>query len=202
MLWSRFSESNRGPFSTRPRRRPAATFVPSTCPNPRNLTASHSLTRCPRVPRSFGLDTVDSPYQVDSQADSAGSIPVTRSTREYCYSRTEFEASQFLRTHVSVHSRATLGHTLPPRHSPFSFRRTLSLFRHVLRLSGSPVLPTSPKSCLLHNYEARRHLANVAKSAWNLPSGHQAAHPARRGANGGTVRASMYSAIADSGMRT
>src|ERR1035437_446068 len=49
---------------------------------------------------------------------------------------------------------------------------------------------------------ARRHLANVAKSAWNLPSGHQAAHPARRGANGGTVRASMYSAIADSGMRT
>jgi hypothetical protein len=55
MLWSRFSESNRGPFSTRPRRRPGATSVPSTCPNPRKLTASHSLTRCPRLARSFSL---------------------------------------------------------------------------------------------------------------------------------------------------
>ena len=49
---------------------------------------------------------------------------------------------------------------------------------------------------------SRRHLANVAKSAWSFLSRHQAAHPARRGANGGTVQASMYSVIADSGMRT
>jgi len=31
-------------------------------------------------------------------------------------------------------------------------QKTLSLFRHVLRLCGSPVLPTSPKSGL-RNYE-------------------------------------------------
>jgi hypothetical protein len=43
-------------------------------------------------------DTVDSPYQVGSQADSAGSIPVTRSTREKRCSTSEsdciFQAGQ------------------------------------------------------------------------------------------------------------
>jgi hypothetical protein len=39
------------------------------------------------IPRNTG----NWPYQVDSQADSAGSIPVTRSTREKCCSTSEFD---------------------------------------------------------------------------------------------------------------
>src|SRR5450759_5022128 len=48
-----------------------------------------------------------------SQADSAGSIPVTRSMLEYRCSRTVFENSRSLPDHVSVQARATLGHTYP-----------------------------------------------------------------------------------------
>jgi hypothetical protein len=56
--------------------------VPSPCPNVRPLTARHGVVQRP-VPRTIVLSaTVDSPHQVGSQADSAGSIPVTRSTRE------------------------------------------------------------------------------------------------------------------------
>jgi len=51
-------------------------------------------------------------------------------------------------------------HISTPRDSPFSFRKTLSSSRHVLRLSGSPVRPTSPKSCLRHNYEVDVNGAN------------------------------------------
>ena len=47
-----------------------------------------------------------------------------------------------------------------------------------------------------------RTMSGALVHAWNFLSRHQAAHPARRGANGGTVQASMYSVIADSGMRT
>jgi len=41
-------------------------------------------------------------------------------------------------------------------HTPgltLKLQKTLSLFRHVLRPSCSPVLPTSPKGCPRHNYE-------------------------------------------------
>ena len=41
-------------------------------------------------------------------------------------------------------------------HTPgltLKLQKTLSLFRHVLRQSRSPALPTSPTSCLSHNYE-------------------------------------------------
>ena len=48
-----------------------------------------------------------------SQADSAGSIPVTRSTREKCCSISELEGSSSLLICVSVHARATLGHRYP-----------------------------------------------------------------------------------------
>jgi hypothetical protein len=90
-------------------------------------------------PRQIGPRIVDGGSVSDSQTDSAGSIPVTRSIREYCGSRTEFEDSCPVRTHVFGLRPGHLGHTIRPRH-PFSFRRTLSLSRHVLRLSGSPVL--------------------------------------------------------------
>src|SRR5665811_185491 len=58
-------------------------------------------------------------HSFHSQADSAGSIPVTRSTREYCCSRTVFEA-------LSPPPNSCFGprpghfgpHLSTPRHSP------------------------------------------------------------------------------------
>ena len=59
-----------------------ACAVPSACPNCWRLTAHRGLRRL-STPRSIKRSaTVDCPYQVGSQADSTGSIPVTRSTRE------------------------------------------------------------------------------------------------------------------------
>jgi hypothetical protein len=59
-----------------------ACAVPSACPNCRRLTANRGLKRV-AAPRSIKRSAaVDYPYQVGSQADSAGSIPVTRSIRE------------------------------------------------------------------------------------------------------------------------
>ena len=56
--------------------------MPSACPNCRRLTVNRGLKRV-ATPRSITRSAaVDCPHQVGSQADSAGSIPVTRSTRE------------------------------------------------------------------------------------------------------------------------
>jgi len=56
--------------------------LPSACPYCRRLTANRGLKRL-STPRSIKRSAaVDCPHQVGSQADSAGSIPVTRSTRE------------------------------------------------------------------------------------------------------------------------
>jgi hypothetical protein len=64
--------------------------VPLPCPSTRQLTASRGLTRPTRLARSPGLPQWIRPYQVGSQADSAGSIPVTRSIREKRCSTSEF----------------------------------------------------------------------------------------------------------------
>ena len=58
------------------------------CPNCRRLTVNRGLKRV-AAPRSIKRSAaVDYPYQVGSQADSAGSIPVTRSKCEKRCSRT------------------------------------------------------------------------------------------------------------------
>ena len=68
-----------------------ACAVPSACPNCRRLTANRGLKRV-ATPRSIKRSaTVDCPHQVGSQADSAGSIPATRSTRDKRCSTSEFD---------------------------------------------------------------------------------------------------------------
>jgi hypothetical protein len=70
-----------------------------------------------------------------SQADSAGSIPVIRSTREKRCSRTVFENYRSYRIRVSVLAQATLGHTHPHLGTPLQLQKTLRLLRHDLRPS-------------------------------------------------------------------
>src|SRR5664280_504902 len=86
-----------------------------------------------------------------SQADSAGSIPVTRSTREYCCSRTECEASSSCETRGFQSTAGPLWAT----HFHHGAHPSVSEGRSACPVvfSGSPVLPTSPKLCLRHNYE-------------------------------------------------
>jgi len=88
-----------------------------------------------------------------SQADSAGSIPVTRSMLEYRCSRTVFENSRSLPDHVSVLARATLGHTYPHLGTHPSASEDAQLVPSCSPAVCSPVLPTSPKGCPRHNYE-------------------------------------------------
>src|SRR5664280_2532418 len=83
-----------------------------------------------------------------SQADSAGSIAVTRSTLEYYCSRAVFENSGLCRIRVSVLARATLGHTYPHLGTHPSASEDAQLVPScspAVRFSG---LPTSPRACL------------------------------------------------------
>src|SRR5665647_2589464 len=63
-----------------------------------------------------------------SQADSAGSIPVTRYTREKPCGRTELENSSSLRIRVFGPYPGHLGpHISTPRHSTFQFQKDAQL---------------------------------------------------------------------------
>ena len=69
--------------------------MPSACPNCRRLTVNRGLKRVAAPCSTRRSAAVDCPHQVGSQADSAGSIPVTRSTGEKRCSTREFgRASQ------------------------------------------------------------------------------------------------------------
>ena len=93
-------------------------------------------------PRQIGPRSMDGGSVSDSQADSAGSIPVTRSTREKRCSTDELDGSSPPPIRAS---RACAGHCGPhlstPRHSPFRFRRRSACS---VMLSGSP---TAPRTC-------------------------------------------------------
>src|SRR5665647_1019634 len=64
--------------------------------------------------------------------------------------------SVLFRTRVSVHARATLGHTYPHLGTHLQLQRTLSLFRHVLRLFGFPVFQRRPGSVSASSRSMRR----------------------------------------------
>ena len=119
--------------------------VPLPCPSVRQLTASRGFTRASTPRTTIASARVDSPYQVGSQADSAGSIPVTRSTREKRCNTSTFDDSSSLRIRTFGLLRATLGHTYPHLGTRLQPQEDAQLVPHVLRPSGSPVLPTSPK---------------------------------------------------------
>jgi hypothetical protein len=111
-----------------------------------------------------------------SQADSAGSIPVTRSTHERCCSRTELEDSSSLRICVSVQAQATLGHTYP------QFRTHPSASQDAQLIPSSPPvrfpgLPTSPGECL------RKYELDVNGLNYNAAKNRQVAIGIRRGSN-------------------
>ena len=99
-------------------------------------------------PRQIGPRSVDGGSVSDSQADSAGSIPVTRSMLEYRCSRTVFESSGSL---PNPYFGLCLGHCGPqlstPRDSLISFRgrSACSVMFSAVRFTS---LPTSPWECL------------------------------------------------------
>src|SRR5450759_5312534 len=75
-------------------------------------------------PRQIGPRSVDGGSVSDSQADSAGSIPVTRSTREKCCSTIELEDSSFLLIRVFSPCSGHYGpHISTVQDSSFSFTR-------------------------------------------------------------------------------
>jgi len=99
-------------------------------------------------PRQIGPRSVDGGSVSDSQADSAGSIPVTRSTREKRCSRTELEALRPLPMRVSGPRAGHFGpHLSTPLHSPFRFRGRSACSA---KFSGCSVLPSSnlTEACL------------------------------------------------------
>jgi len=97
-----------------------ACAVPSACPNCRRLTANRGLKRL-STPRSIRRSaTVDCPHQVGSQADSAGSIPVTRSTAKSV--ATQANRIKFCRWRQQPFVQPTCNYPVPtrPRCSPSS----------------------------------------------------------------------------------
>ena len=114
-------------------------------------------------------------HSYHSQADSAGSIPVTRSKREKRCNRTILENSGSLRGRVFGSYSGHLGPRIStPRDSAFSFQRTLSLFccRHI----GSSDLA---RPCLRHDCApnvdvldfdaAKNHLWSHARAGASRP---------------------------------
>jgi len=118
-------------------------------------------------PRQIGPRSVDGGSVSDSQADSAGSIPVTRSKREKRCSIRELEDSSSLLIRGFGSVLGPLWATLI--HSSgliLQLQRTLSLFRHVLR----PVL----RSCnitqgVYRQVRARCERAHLQRSEETRP---------------------------------
>jgi len=105
-------------------------LVHSACNKPGATQVTHRYVRS-------GHGSVDRGSMSNSQAGSAGSIPVTRSKREYCYSRVQFEAFSSCGTRVFSPQPGHFGPHNSTSALTFIYRRTLSLSRHVPRFSGS-----------------------------------------------------------------
>ena len=86
----------------------------------------------------------------DSQADSAGSIPVTRSIREKRCSRSALEDFMFS---ADPCFDPCSGHRYPHLDTTLEFQKDAQLVPSCSPAVRSPVLPNSPKSCPRHNYE-------------------------------------------------
>jgi hypothetical protein len=114
--------------------------VPSACPNCRRLTANRGPKRL-STPRSIKRSaTVDCPYQVGSQADSAGSIPSPAPITN-CVAAEPYSGIPVLcKTHILVLAWATSGHTYPHLGTPPSASEDAQLVAScypAVRLSGS-----------------------------------------------------------------
>ena len=108
-------------------------------------------------------------HSYHSQADSAGSIPVTRSIREDSCSRTELVDFDSLGICVSGHARATLGHRYPhlDTHASVSEGRSAcSVMFPSYPFSGSS---NPPKSCISHKLRARCERAQLRRREGTRP---------------------------------
>ena len=99
-------------------------------------------------PRQIGPRSVDGGSVSDSQADSAGSIPVTRSTREKRCNTSESVDSRPLPIRAFGPCAGHIGPQIStPRHSS-SVQKDAQLVPSRSPAVRSPVLPTAPRVCL------------------------------------------------------